>query len=613
MAASKSTNILVWILMLMLIVGLGGFGISNFSGSVREVGRVGDTPITTDQYFRALNRALDESGSGGAPLPLSEARARGVDQQVLSQLIARAAIDEEARRIGLSVGDGAVQEALLQVPVFQGLTGGFDREAYDFWLDRNGFTAAEFETQLRSDLARGLLLDAAAGGLGPRPAYTDLILTYLGERRSFVWAPVGPDMLTDPIPDPDADQISAWYDANPDAYTAPETRQITYVWLSPDTVMDGMEADEDALRALYDDRADLYNQPERRLVERLVYPDQAAAEAARARLDAGTSDFDALVAERGLDLADVDLGDVRAVDLAPEAAAAVFGSAEPGVVGPVPSALGPALFRVNAILDARVTPFDDVRDVLARVWLADAARAEIVEQAEGLRDLLAGGATLEDLADKTDMVLGTVDFTGAETAMPAADPAFRDTALAADTGTFPDLQETGDGGVFALRVDAIIPPALQPLDAVRDRVIADWRAAETARQLAAKAEDLQSALDSGDSFTSLGLEARDERDVTRARPPADLPPLLLETVFAMTEGAVAVAATPDGDALIRLTRIAPPDPDDAQLGQIADVLAQAARQGQADDITALFAVALGARFETLIDSAAINAVQAQIR
>jgi peptidyl-prolyl cis-trans isomerase D len=38
--------------------------------------------------------------------------------------------------------------------------------------------------------------------------------------------------------------------------------------------------------------------PERRLVERLVYPDQAAADAARARLDAGES-FETLVADRG--------------------------------------------------------------------------------------------------------------------------------------------------------------------------------------------------------------------------------------------------------------------------------------------------------------------------
>ena len=101
----------------------------------------------------------------------------------------------------------------------------------------------------------------------------------------------------------------------------------------PEAIAADQPVDEAALQAAVR-RAGSTNSsiPERRLVERLVYPDQAAADAARAELDAGTT-FEALVAERGLTLDAIDLGDVTREDLG-AAGDAVFAAAEGGVVGP---------------------------------------------------------------------------------------------------------------------------------------------------------------------------------------------------------------------------------------------------------------------------------------
>ena len=38
----------VWLLMAMLILGLGGFGVTSFSGGVTRVGAVGDQDITSE-------------------------------------------------------------------------------------------------------------------------------------------------------------------------------------------------------------------------------------------------------------------------------------------------------------------------------------------------------------------------------------------------------------------------------------------------------------------------------------------------------------------------------------------------------------------------------------
>ena len=88
----------VWILLALLIVGLAGFGATNLSGTVRTVGSVGDTEITTSEYFRALqNRLQSLSQQSGDAVTLQEAQARGIPDQVLSQLVVNAALQEESR------------------------------------------------------------------------------------------------------------------------------------------------------------------------------------------------------------------------------------------------------------------------------------------------------------------------------------------------------------------------------------------------------------------------------------------------------------------------------------------------------------------------------------
>ena len=58
--------------------------------------------------------------------------------------------------------------------------------------------------------------------------------------------------------------------------------------LTPEMLEDSVTLDEAALRDLYQQRIDEFRQPERRMVERLVFGDEASAQAAPDRLDACT-------------------------------------------------------------------------------------------------------------------------------------------------------------------------------------------------------------------------------------------------------------------------------------------------------------------------------------
>ena len=607
-AAKKTGNIVVWILLLLLIVGLAGFGVGNFGGSVDAIGKVGDEEITVDEYARELQRALrDQSEAQGRSVTLAEAQATGLVGQVRASVIAAATMDNEAGRLGLSVGDAAVRDQVLAIPAFQGLDGEFDREAYRFTLEQNGLTEAEFEAQIREETARSLLQGAVVAGVRAPKGYAETLYNFIAERRSFTFAQLGDEALDAPAPAPTPDQAQAYYAANEADFTAPETKRITYAWLTPDMVMETVEVDEQMLRDLYEERIADYVIPERRLVERLVYGSMDDAEAAAARLASGEASFEALVEERGLTLEDIDLGDVTEADLG-AAGAAVFALEEPGVAGPVMSDLGPALFRMNAVLAAQETSFEQARDELRAELAQDRARRIIADSVTDIDDRLAAGATVEELAQETEMELGGIAyFSGLQDGIAAYD-AFREAAEALKEGDFPEVVELEDGGIFAMRLDEVIAPRLRPFEEVEEQVTAGWQAEETRRLLAAKAGGMKALLDAGDAFDTLGLTVETGEGLTRG---AVNPPAMARQIFSMETGQSAVVEAGNEVYLLRLDAILPPDEEDPAAAFLRQTLDSQAAQSLTQDIYGYFAESLLGEAGLTLEQSAINAVHAQ--
>jgi peptidyl-prolyl cis-trans isomerase D len=607
---STAKSVAVWIMLAFLILGLGGFGITSFSTGVTAIGAVGDTEITADDYARALQSQKDEIGAQlGRPLTTQEALSFGLDRQVRQSLITRAALDNEAARIGLSVGDQRVAAELVALPAFQGVSGSFDREAYRFALERIDQTEAQFETGLRRDIAREVLQGIVAGGFTAPAALTDTLFAWAAERRGFSVLRLTEADLATPIPDPTEAELAAYHQANIAAFTRPEAKRITYAALLPEAIAADQPVDETVLRQIYEDRIDEFVIPERRLVERLVFPDQAAADAARAALDGGTP-FETLVTDRGLTLEAIDLGDVTRADLG-EAGEAVFAAAEGSVAGPALSDLGPALFRVNAVLGAEETTFEEARDTLAIELQTDAARRLIADQVEVVDDLLAGGAELENLVAEAGMTLATINFVPGSQGPDVIEgyPAFRAAAEAVAEGDFPEAIVLEDGGLVALRLDEIVPAAPIPLAEAREDVAAAWRAERLAEALSARAAEIAAEIAGGAAIGSFGIVSVTP-EITRDGFVDNAPASLLPRIFAMPEGAVEVIAEGGFVAVAQLDRILPADTADAEAEAFRAALAAQAQTAIANDAFAAFAAALSAEAGITLDEAAINAVHA---
>jgi peptidyl-prolyl cis-trans isomerase D len=613
---ASTSNVVVWIILVLLIVGLAGFGVTVAGGGGQAVARVGDTRINADAYARALDqelRALSEQI--GRQLPMAEARRFGIDRMVLARLVSDAALDDEAARLGLSAGDATVQAMVLASPAFRGPDGAFDRDAYAFALERAGLTPAEFEAMLRAEASREAIAGAAQSAVAMPASAADTLLAFAGERRRFDWIEIDAGLLDAPVPAPTDAELEAFHAANVARYTRPEARRIAYALLDPDTVAAGIEPPEDELRAAYAEAGDRFARPERRIVDRIGFatPDEAAA--ALARIEAGETDFDALAAERGLTPEAIDQGEVTRDALSAEAGAAVFGAAGPGVVGPAATPLGPSLFRINAILAAETTPFEAARATLARERALETALARIADAAPAAEDLLAGGARLEEIADGTEFELGTITLDATTTGGLADDPAFRAAAEEAPPEVETDLVELASGGLATLRVEAVEPPAPIPLAEVRDRVAADWTAERTAERLEARARALAADLDGGLAFADLA--ARLARPAAAAGPLArgdvlpEAPAGLVEAVFAAPPGGAVAVADAGRVALAQVAEVLPFDRTDAPNAALAAEVGAELRAQAADDALALLVRALQAQAGLSVDQEMVERVLAR--
>lgn len=608
----KAQEIAVWGLMAMLILGLGGFGVTSFSGGVTKVASVGNIDITTDDYARAFHAQVNAlSQQFGQQISTQEALAFGIDKQVIQTVITRAALDNEAERIGISVGDAEVASRVTGMESFKGASGEFDREAYRLTLDSNNLTEAEFEGNLRRDVSRELLQGAVGGGFAAPKAMTDTLFAWVGERRGFSMLRLVEADLATPVAEPTEAELKAHYDANIDRFTRPEAKRITYASLLPEAIAKDQPVDETLLKQLYQDRIDEFAVPERRILERLVYPDQAAADAAKAAFDSGTP-FETLVSDRGLTLDAIALGDVPK-DALGAAGEPVFAAAEGDVVGPLETDLGPALFRVVTALAAEETTFEDAREMLAVEFQTDAARRLIADRVEEIDDLLAGGATLEDLAKDAGLALATLDFVPGQQGDTAIEgyPAFRAAAEAAQADDFPEAIVLEDGGVVALRLDEIVPAAPIPFDEAREKVAEDWRKTAVAAALAARAAEIKTELEGGAAIGSFGIV-----DVTpeteRNGFVENAPETLLGEVFKMAEGDVQVIQAEDFTAVVRLDRILPAATEGEDAIAMQATLTAQAEQAIASDAFDAFTGALTVEAGITLDQGAINAVHASL-
>ena len=561
-------KIILTVVFTFLIAGVAIFGVEEFfrAGSSTSVATVGRAQISAETVRSAYQNQLQRYQSQTRrTLTPDQARALGIDRQVLAQLVSEASLDQQTAALGLSIPDAAVLRAIQEEKSFQGADGKFDPALFYQTLQRAGINEATFVREQRSVAARLQLAEAVAADLHVPEALREAVHRYTTERRSVALMMLPPSVAGE-IPAPSEEAVKAYYEDNKFAFRAPEARAVTLLVLDPQAMAkpEAVTAEEIAQR--YESEKARYGTPERRTIQQIVFPDQAAAEAARKAIEAGEKPFETAAAETGADAKNLSLGTLSKAELFdPAVADAAFSLPLNTVSAPVKGRFGTVLLRVTAIAPETVKPLADVSADIAKTIALERANSGLDTTHDAIEDQRANSKPLADIAKERDLPLTTIPAVTAQGLDPAGKTVEgipdRDTTLTAlfraEMGGDNEPLRTKTGGYVWYDVTGIDRAHDKPLDEVRDEVVARWRAAEVQSRLLAKAKELSARLDKGETVEALaaeaGLNVQTLTDLARNQAQGDLTAEVVNRVFATAVEKSASAEAGESRALFKVT------------------------------------------------------------
>ncbi|MGH6675541.1 MAG: peptidyl-prolyl cis-trans isomerase, partial [Xanthobacteraceae bacterium] len=512
------------------------------------------------------------------------ANALGLDRQVLSQLLIEAGLDQRAQQMRLGVPTEQIVQHILSDPHFQTPAGQFDRAAFGNFLQNVGYSEQQFIEQERRTIPRREMTDAISGGIVAPKVYLDAVNQFQNQQRSIAYVALGPQQAGD-IPQPSDDVLNKYFDDRKILFRAPEYRKIDTIVATPATVAQSIKVSDADVKKRYEANLQQYITPERRHVEQIVFPTMAEATAASARIKSGVS-FAAIAAERGLKQSDIDLGTVaKAAIVDPAVAKAAFSLKQGDVSAPIQGRFGAVIVTVLQIDAGSTKQLSVVAPFIRNDIALERAKDKVQDIHDTIEDARAGGATLEEAAQKVNLPVTALDIdrSGRDPSgklvatMPAADDVISGT-FANDVG-FDTYPIDVDNGYVWYEVEAITPARNRTLSEVRPEVERRWRDDEIAKRLKAKAADMLTKLKTGGSLDALatanGVKSQTAADLKRGVSSPGVAPKVIDAVFHTAKGAFnsSEADTPTHWVVFQVTdvrtpKLDPNSPDGKKLVQL---------------------------------------------
>ncbi|WP_024506963.1 peptidylprolyl isomerase [Bradyrhizobium sp. ARR65] len=536
-----------------LIVSFGIWGIADiFRGFGQStLATVGHTEISINEFRQLYMDKLQQLGRQfGRPLTPEQARAFGLDRQLLEQTIAEAALDEEARRLGLGQSDAETMRVIFTDPNFKGVGGAFDPQRFQAIIRQFGFTEARYIADQKKVSLRRQIAGTLSAGLEPSKTLMEALMHYQDEQRSIEYVKLNATQAGT-IDPPSPETLAGYFDEHKAQFRAPEYRKIAFVVLTPEEIGKWSEVSDDDARKLYEQRKERLGTPEKREVSQIVFPNMEEATAARARITSGLS-FDDLAKERKLSSADVDLGVVsKSGILDPAFADAAFSLPSGEVSQPVQGRFGVALLKVGKIQPAVEPSYESVAPDLKKEIAIERARDKVASLRDKMEDERGGGASVLEAAQKLGLAATTIDAVDRSGHLPDGQPANIPPGLDVVAQAFnSDVGVDNEpisyrGGYVWYDVLGVTPPRDRTLDEVKDQVAAHWREDQIASRLRDKATQIVQNLGQSGSFAdqaaSIGAKVETTAGLKRDGSGSGLPANVVAAVFRTAKDAAGQA------------------------------------------------------------------------
>jgi len=560
------------VLIAMLILSFAVWGISDVfrGGQGDAVVIVGPNKVSVQDFSSAWDRELNRviSQSQGK-ITSKQARDFGLADQLLQRMTNNAALDAKASQLGVGVSNQLISKEIRGLEAFKDpITGKFGEEQYRSILASARYTPKQFEKDVRGDLLRVQITNPVVSGLMAPRSMAKIEFGFRGERRHITEI-IMPETIVSDSGEPTEEQLIAFMNEHKGSFDTPELRAASLVTISAKDLASEIDVPEDKIKELYDFRKDELSEPETRNWVQIAAPDEATAKVIVERLKAGET---ADEISKSLNLNAPIVFDKTAEANTPDdqIAKAVF-AAKKDEIGASEGRLAWAAWKVNAITPAVQKTLEDVRESLREEYIKEEAADQLYELVGNFEDARASGATLEEAAEASNLLLLSlppVDRNGRDkTHQPvsaiANEPEILKTLFETDELVESDILETKDGDYYVVRTDAIKAPQTPSLDEIRDKVTAGWKTNQRAIAIKELADKIAAALKTGEDANSISSRFPgtkvESAILQRGQTVAPLTQRFAGQVFTIPKGEVVMAPDQTGQNLViaRLDRILP--------------------------------------------------------
>lgn len=414
---------MMFIAMIFIIpsfVVTGIYSYNRMSDSENDLATVGDTSITMMDFDNAKRQYLDnfrrQMGQSFKPNMLDTAEARA---SILAALISDRAISLEIASEYMNVGEADAINLVKQAPAFQ-RDGKFSTEAYQQFLNSMGKSDEQFVLELRRDLTRQMLLSAVSQTTQASNTVAQRIHDLLTEERTIRTFEIKPTAFLKSVSVTD-DEAQSYYDQNKSLFAVPESVDIEYVVLSPESYKN-IKASEDDIKTFYEQNLQRFSTPEERRASHIliaVNNEKTDADAKKEadeiykQLQADPSKFAQLAKSKSADPGSArqggDLGFFQKGMMVPEFDNAVFSGKKGDLVAPVKTQFGYHIIKIVDVKPAQAKPLKEVRGEIEALYQQQAAIRAFAEDAENFSNMVyEQSESLQPVAERFGLKIQTV-------------------------------------------------------------------------------------------------------------------------------------------------------------------------------------------------------------
>ncbi|MFJ3000049.1 peptidylprolyl isomerase [Raoultella planticola] len=544
---AAANNVVLKIILALIILSFILTGVGNYliGGSGDYAAKVNGQVIERAQLEQAFqserSRMQQQLGDQFSALAGNEGYMQQMRHQALSQLIDNMLLDQYAKKLGLSVSDDQVKDAIRKAPYFQ-TNGQFDNAKYLDLISRMGYTADNFAQSMRQQLVNQQVIQAFGSSGFILPAEAQGMTALVLQERDVRLATLDLKALQTKQTVTD-DELKEFYNQNKNSFIAPEQVKVSYIPMDAASMQDKVTVTDADISAYYDQHKSSYGQPERKNYSVIQLKTEAEANAVLDELKKG-GDFATLAKEKSTDIISRRTGGELGW-LEPETTADELKQAnltEKGQLsGAVKSSVGYLVVRLNDIEPEKVKPLSEVRDAIAKQVKQEKAvdayyalQQKVSEAATSDNESLASAEEAAGVkAAHTDWFTRD-NIPAALNFKPVIQSIFDGSLIgeAGAPGSNSDVITVDGDRAFVIRVSGHKPEGIEPFDQVKDRVAELVKRNKAEQEAKLQGEKLLVELKQGkgdEAMKAAGLSFGSVQKMARA--PEDSQ--LVQSVFAL--------------------------------------------------------------------------------